>query len=372
MEDTTTKDSVYGPAIVSVANGFRAFDAPVRYPLLFSSPGFSFATMYENPMALPRGSSFITLIEHFIGFIVLLPILLYKRGGIKHFLNILKSFDKRDWISVIYISFGGSAMGLFFFLIAFGLGNPTIAILIQKSQPLITLAFAFFILKEKPTFRYYVALILAIIGIMLIATPDIIKSSQTLEYTGLIAILCSLIAAFFWGGSTVFGRILTKKVDFWDLTLFRYTGGFTFLLFFNIALWTYSKDYFGMLTTKINVFGHFIAPGEPFQPFDIQWLGISAIIYFALLTGGVIPLAIYYFGLKRSKASVAGIAELAFPLLAIFINYYFLGFGLETIQIIGASLLFITVSTLSYINAKEMERANALKAEENKAKMDNK
>ncbi|MHA1304560.1 MAG: DMT family transporter, partial [Candidatus Heimdallarchaeaceae archaeon] len=257
-------DKAYGPAIVSLANAARAFDAPVRYPLLFSAPD-----VFIKPMAMPRASSFITLIEHFLGLIVLFPILVFKRGFRKIF-STLKNFDTRDWISVIFISCGGSALGLFFFLISLGLGNPTVAILIQKSQPLITLLFAFLILKEKPTLRYYIVLGLALIGIGLIAVPDIQNSFQTLEFTGVIAILCSLVAAIFWGGSTVFGRILTRKVDYWDLTLFRYIGGFFFLLVFNIALLTYQPAYFGLLTQKINVFGHYVEETGSFTPLNWQ------------------------------------------------------------------------------------------------------
>ncbi|GAH27377.1 unnamed protein product [marine sediment metagenome] len=87
------------------------------------------------------------------------------------------------------------------------------------------------------------------------------------------------------------------------------------------------------------------------------WPVIACIAYSAVLTGGVLPLVLYYFGLKRSKATIAGLAELAFPLLAIFVNYFFLGYGLTTLQIIGAGILLVTVSMLSYINTKENEKA---------------
>ena len=64
----------------------------------------------------------------------------------------------------------------------------------------------------------------------------------------------------------------------------------------------------------------------------------------------------YYFGLKRSKASIAGLAELAFPLLAIFVNYYFLGFGLKTLEWVGAIVLFVPIVAMSYINALGKEK----------------
>ncbi len=334
----------FGPALVSLANAARAFDAPVRYPVLFSAP-FLGSGGFKGTMAFPRMSSFVTLIEHFFGLIILFPILLFARGFSK-LKEAMKSFTKLEWFAVIFISVGGSALGLFFFLVSFALGNPTIAILLQKAQPLITFIFAFFILKERPTKWFWGALALSLIGIGLIVTPDIIASSQTFDYSGLVAILCSLIAATLWGGSTVFGRILTKKVDYWDLTLLRYVGGFLFLLIFNIILFTYTKDYYGMLGQSVSVFG----------PFNWNWPIIVCILFSTIFTGGILPLALYYFGLKRSKASVAGLAELAFPLLAIVVNYYFLGFGLDWFQGAGAIILLITISALSFINAKEMEK----------------
>ncbi|MCK4845620.1 MAG: EamA family transporter, partial [Candidatus Heimdallarchaeota archaeon] len=286
------------------------------------------------------------------------PLIGFTRGFGKLKLS-MTNFDRRDWLAVIFVSFGGSALGLFFFLISFSLGNPTIAILLQKSQPLITLIFAFFILKERPTKFFYLALAIALVGIGLIATPSIITSIETPGaegYEGLIAILCSLVAATLWGGSTVFGRILTKKVDFWDLTLIRYIGGFLFLIFLNAALLTYDKEYFSMLGSKVNVFGYFNPDAGGFVPLDWQWPVIVCILFFALFTGGVLPLSLYYFGLKRSKASIAGLAELAFPLLAIFVNYYFLGFGLKTLEWVGAIVLFVPIVAMSYINALGKEK----------------
>ncbi|MFW9852712.1 MAG: DMT family transporter [Candidatus Thorarchaeota archaeon] len=377
-EEGEPKLQKYGPAFVSLANAARAFDAPVRYPLIFSSPGVVFPLENTPPMVMPRGSSFIALIEHFFGMMILLPILIIRRGFRRIFAP-LKKFTRKDWLSLMYISFGGSALGLFFYLISFGLGNPTIAILIQKAQPLVTLLFAYVLLKEKLSYRFYITLFFALSGIILMVIPDIIDKwgiSKTLGTYAIIAVLCSLLAAVFWGGSTVFGRILTEKVDYWNLTLFRYIGGFLFLIFLNIPLLTFKAEYFNLLGTKMNVFGYFDSDAGGFVPLDWQWYGGVCILYAAIFTGGVLPLALYYFGLKRSKAAIAGIAELAFPLLAIVVNYFFLGFGvsdnrtLAILQIIGVVILLCSVSILSYVNAKEMEKKTSTAKEKELKKGD--
>ncbi|MFW9906857.1 MAG: EamA family transporter, partial [Candidatus Thorarchaeota archaeon] len=122
-------------------------------------------------------------------------------------------------------------------------------------------------------------------------------------------------------------------------------------LFFNFLVLAYTPDNFNALSESFTTFPSFFETN-----LGISMLGIVCIIYSAIFTGGIIPLALYYFGLRWSKASVGGLAELAFPLLAIFINFIFLGFGLSPTQIIGALILFGVVSTLSYVNKKEYEQ----------------
>ena len=169
----------------------------------------------------------------------------------------------------------------------------------------------------------------------------------------MFAALASLIAAIFWGSNTVFGKILTKKADYWDLTVFRYIGGSIILIFFNFIALSYNRENFDALFEKFTTFAPmFPGAGAPLA-IPIEMSGMVAIIFVAIFTGGIIPLALYYFGLKYSKASIGGFAELAFPVLAIFVNYAFLGFTLSTSQFIGAAILVGTVTWLVFINRKE-------------------
>ena len=117
----------------------------------------------------------------------------------------------------------------------------------------------------------------------------------------------------------------------------------------NLLVGAYSPANFGVLSETIYTFG---------WDFNIPVNGFLAIALVTIFTGGIIPLSLYYFGLRWSRASVGGIAELAFPILAIFVNDFFLGFGLTLIQIIGAIILFGVVSLMSYINRIEYEKAS--------------
>ncbi|MHA1966912.1 MAG: DMT family transporter [Candidatus Hodarchaeales archaeon] len=344
MDPKERKEVIVGPAIVAAANGMRALDAPVRYPLILKN--FSIAV---NDQQVSSRSAFIVLIEHIIGTIIV-TILLFSRNAQKRLYKQLKEFNRKEWISFFLVSLG-SGLGLYFFMLALAYGNPTIAILLQKSQPLITLAFAMIIMNERPSRLYYLTFVISLIGIYFM----IIESFGAGSSNELLAALFSLIAALFWGSNTVWGRILTEKVDYWNLTTLRYIGGSAVLIVFNLIVAAYSQENFGILGETIHTFG------TAWSPIDlaITMTGLIAIIFSTIFTGGIIPLALYYFGLRWSKASVGGLAELAFPILAIFVNYIFLGFELTELQLIGAIILFGVVSAMTYVNKSEYEKEKA-------------
>ncbi|MFX0090932.1 MAG: DMT family transporter [Candidatus Hodarchaeota archaeon] len=351
MKKIEKKQAFYGPIIVAIANAMRAFDAPVRYPFLLSKLDWNEMGNLSEALRFSGFSSFVVTIEHIIGAIITIPLLLMRRGR-RHLVEQLKKFDREDWFSLAFISVG-SGLGLYFFLIALVMGNPTVAILIQKTQPLITLFVAMLLLKERPTRFYFVALAFSLIGLFLLIFSDI--TNPNVVFFELIAALASLVAAALWGSNTVFGRkLLEKDIDYWDLTTLRYIGGSIVLIFFNVIAFAYTAANFAALTETYPVFQLYAGPGNQIFA-GIPVLGIICIIYATLLTGGIIPLALYYLGLRWSKASIAGLAELAFPLLAIFVNFIFLGWVLTSFQLLGAAIILVVMTTLSYINAKEHE-----------------
>ena len=344
MDPKKQREVFIGPTIVAFANAMRAFDAPVRYPLILKN----FTLAVTNPSVANR-SAFIVLIEHIIGSIIVL-LLLFPRKAHKRIVREVKTFETRDWISFVLVSLG-SGLGLYFFMLALAFGNPTISILMQKSQPLITLGVAMIILNERPTKFYYIALFIAIFGIFLMIWESL-GGSSTNE---MLAALFSLIAAGFWGSNTVWGRILSDKVEYWNLTTLRYFGGTTSLVIFNFLISAYTQTNFNILNEVIITFGTAWSPIN----LSIEMTGLIAIFLATIFTGGIIPLGMYYFGLRWSKASVGGLAELAFPILAIFINYIFLGFSLTPLQLIGAIILFGVVSIMSFVNKKEYEKEHS-------------
>ena len=112
--------------------------AVVSAAILWSLDGY----IRQNLSTLP--SFFIISLEHIIGAIIFLPIL------IKGWNEIVK-IQQRGWISVLWISICGGILGTFFYTKALsyvGYINLSVVVLLQKFQPIFAIALASIILKN--------------------------------------------------------------------------------------------------------------------------------------------------------------------------------------------------------------------------------
>ena len=76
---------------------------------------------------------------------------------------------------------------------------------------------------------------------------------------------------------------------------------------------------------------------------------------------------IYYGGLQYTKASVATLAELGFPMAAVVVNWYFLKQGLLPMQLVGMAVLLFAVFMLARENwAMSKERKYEISYAENR------
>ncbi len=104
-------------------------------------------------------------------------------------------------------------MGILCFSEAFRHINPALAVLLQKLQPIFAIATATIFLKEKFDNRYIKWALLAILSAYFVTFANGLVNLQTGEGT-IIAALYALGAAFAWGSSTTFSKMLLGKVDF--------------------------------------------------------------------------------------------------------------------------------------------------------------
>ena len=109
----------------------------------------------------------------------------------------------------------------------------SIVILIQKAQPIFAVLLAFFILKERPSKKFYIIAAISLIAIYLLTFE--FKSPALLPKNNLLAAMYSLLAAFSFGSATVFGKKVVYKFSFLTSTFYRfffYYSGYTVLCTF--------------------------------------------------------------------------------------------------------------------------------------------
>jgi drug/metabolite transporter (DMT)-like permease len=276
-----------------------AADTLIRYPLLFGG----------------SSAQQIVLFEHLLLVTVVLGLFIVQRRKI-NFIN------RKTIIPFIVIGIFGSALGTLAFTEAFYLANPTVVILLQKLQPLVAVTLAALLLKESINPRFFIWLGFALIGSLLLIWPDLQTlwvSVQAGDVDGSKSVLwgygLALFAVVSWGSATVFGKKLSSAgLNSVDLMAGRFSFGLVGMLPF--AFMTPS------LITSIEVD-------------TLQKIAILAFI------SGLIGMYCYYQGLKRIPAHWATLAEMLFPVAAIFINWLFLNVGMTQVQLLGAVTLII-------------------------------
>jgi drug/metabolite transporter (DMT)-like permease len=132
--------------------------------------------------------------------------------------------------------------------------------------------------------------------------------------------LLAILAALLWAGGTVVGRSLMLNLEL------QFVNGMRFI--------------FGLLFLAA-----YVAIAKSSQFFLMTPLFWRNVIIIAMLTG-FFALLIYYYGLKNTKASVATLMELGYPLALTLVNWKFLGIVLNVWQIVGALILLASVTFL--------------------------
>ena len=287
-------------------------------PWLVASGAFLWATdSYFRAQVVAQWSPYlIVLINHLLCAFFFGPALWFSRRE-------FRALKGPSWFSLLMLSGGSSVLAMVLFTQAFATaGNFTVPILIQKVQPMVTIIAARIFLKERLKPRFLFWALLAMAGAWLVAFEDKNVFSGV-SGTPISSALCAFGAAAIWGIGTVAGRSLTSNHSFHFVTAARYFFG-------SIIMVTWLS-----LTGEIAQIGPAISTN--FYPFLMMALG-----------PGYIALWIYYWGLSRTRASVATLCELAFPLGAIALNWLTLGSVLSLLQMIGAGMLLAAVTVLGW------------------------
>ena len=254
----------------------------------------------------------VVFLLHFVAFLIM-TVFLFRE------IPKLKNIKKDEWASFFWIALFGGAIGTMAITQALFLVNfehLSAILILQKLQPLFAIVLAAILLKEHPKKIFYAWAALALVGSYFLT----FGFEQPL-FDGnamFIAALLSLLAAFAFGSSTVFGKKVLEKTDFKTSTYVRF--GLTSLIMIIIVLLTGSFDGFYQVTIE----------------------NILIVLLIAITTGGT-AIFIYYWGLKRIMASKSTIYELSFPVTAIVLDYLINGSIMSGGQWFGAIIVIFSM-----------------------------
>lgn len=286
-------------------------------------------SLFRRPLTASFSPVTIVFLEHCILVVVILPWLHRSRRE-------LAALRIGDWSALAFIAVGGSVLATSLFTYAIKYGNPSVTVLLQKSQPFLTAFLARATLGERPGRHFWRCLAPALVGATLVSLPDLGRGMFSLESRP-SCIAAALGAALLWGSCTVFGRYVVPKLPPLALTGCRFVLALPILVLL------------------------FVMQPEAERSLPASWEQMIMLSAMALIPG-LAALAFYYRGLRSTEAAMASVAELAFPVTAVAVNWLVLGIGIVPTQVFGGVLLVGSVSTLAYRNATGAARRGAAAA----------
>jgi drug/metabolite transporter (DMT)-like permease len=305
MLNTDIKKDYTGPVFILIAATLWAFDGLIRQHL------------YTLPPIT------IILFEHLIGLIILSPFV-YK--------YVFRTrLTKREWWLVVLIAILSGLFGTLWFTTALGkvhFISISVVFLLQKLQPIFAITTARIFLNEKLDNRYIKWALLALVSAYFVTFKNGVVNFSTGEGT-IIAALYALGAAFAWGSSTTFSKMLLGKVDFKVSTFYRFL--FTVIIALPFLL----------------LFGHTSGGGLATPNFSQFWL----LVLIAISTG-MVALLIYYKGLAKTPVHISTILELTFPFIAILLDMIVNHSILSLTQWIAAIVLVLSIYQIARLRER--------------------
>ncbi|GAS82272.1 MULTISPECIES: DMT family transporter [Paenibacillus] len=269
-------------------------------------------------------STQIVLVEHIIVSLIAIPVLWKFRAD-------LKNLRARHWIAVIFISWGGSALATVLFTMALTHNDPNTVLLLQKMQPLFAIVLAKLLLKETLPRRFGGLFFIALLGTYLLTFGFTLPLGNWDNWIHAGSLL-SLGAAALWGGSTVMGRLMLGQARYETVTSLRFVVALPLLIFMTWnegAAWTLPSGTGEQTAVILNILGQALLPG-------------------------LLSLLLYYKGLSSTKASVATLAELSFPMAGVLVNWIAFRTLITWEQLLGFILIWVALFAIS----KQQERSS--------------
>ncbi len=238
----------------------------------------------------------------------------------------------------------GLALVQWLYLVSISRMPVSISLLIEFTAPLIVALWVRFVRKEPVRGRVWVALVLCLVGLALVAQ---VWAGLTLDALGL---LCSGLAALCLAAYYMLGeRALTDRdpvsLAAWSFVM---AGVFWSVL---LPWWTYP---FGTLggTTRM---------GEAAWPWLASLdLPMWALLAWIVVLGTVVPFTLILAGLKRLGATRVGLVGTAEPVMAGLVAWVLIGEVLGAVQILGGAVVLAGIMLAETARGPHPSPANAL------------
>jgi drug/metabolite transporter (DMT)-like permease len=230
----------------------------------------------------------LTFIRFFIGGIILLPF------AIKELKNRDITLTKQDFLYFCIMGLLCVVISMSFFQLAVLYTKASTVAIVFSTNPIFTMPFAYFILKEKTNKKTILALIISLFGILFILNPFQLNLGK--DFKGIIfAILAAVVFSLY----SVLGKKRIEKFGGLTCNCFTFLVGvvmmFVFLLIFDKPI---------------------IA--------GINFSNICSVLYISIVVTGLGYL-FYFLAMEETTATTASIAFFIKPALAPALSFLILG-----------------------------------------------
>lgn len=285
---------------------------------------------FRNQLVQHLSPTQIVVAEDALITLFLLPVLIRSRQE-------LRLLGTRGWTAVLIIAAGAQALATILFTASFALAAQhqlfAETFVLQQTQPLIAISLAWLVLRERRRPWFWPAVAVAIGAVyMVVFASDPLSPLSALQNGRLEVALLALGAAALWASGTVLGRLVLGSISFWSMTALRFTLALPVLVIVVLA------------QSGLGGFGHYRV--SDFVP---NLLAIA-------IVPGLLALLLYYRALSKTPASLATIAEMAYPVAATLIASARppWGFNQPTypVQLLGTALLLAVIFFLNWTREK--------------------
>jgi len=281
---------------------------------------------FRNQLVTHLQASQIVVAEDALVTLFLVPVLLRSWSEIR-------KLGWRGWLAVGLIAAGAQALATLLFTASFSLAAQhqlfAETFVLQQTQPLIAILLAWLVLGERRRPWFWPAVLFALGAVYMVVFASDPRSPLSALQNGRVEVgLLALGAAVLWASGTVLGRYALGSISFWSMTALRFTLALPILI--------------------VVVLVQFGAGGLSHYTFTDFVPNLLAIA----LVPGLFALLLYYLALSRTPASLATIAEMAYPVAITLIASAPppVGFAqpLYPAQLVGTVLLIAVIGLLNW------------------------